>query len=199
MCLHAKSSQLCPAHCDPVYCSPPGSSIHGILQAIILEQVAKPFSMESSRPRDRTCGSYIAGRFFTADPQGRLALFWVLCKSGMLPCPGNVCTLIFFTLHLDEIQRAPNKETIPKDLSHPLLLLFSPSNMIPSSPEMYPHYSGQTVDQSRWPRNLDLAQVTGVVRTQGLLLPGAELLPMQLGDHLTSFITFLGAEIMHPS
>ena len=37
---------------DPMDCSPPGSSVHGILQARILEWVAIPFSRESSQPRD---------------------------------------------------------------------------------------------------------------------------------------------------
>ena len=43
----------------------PGSSIHGILQARILESVPIPFSTGSSRPRDRIPVSCIAGRFFT--------------------------------------------------------------------------------------------------------------------------------------
>ena len=50
--------------CDPVDCSPPGSSIHGILQARILEWVAIFFSRGSSRPRDQTQVSRIAGRHF---------------------------------------------------------------------------------------------------------------------------------------
>ena len=45
--------------------SPPGSSVHGILQAGILEWVAIPFSRESSQPRNRTWVSCIAGKFFT--------------------------------------------------------------------------------------------------------------------------------------
>ena len=45
--------------------SPPGSSVHGIFQARILEWVAIPFSRGSSQPRDRTQVSHIAGRFFT--------------------------------------------------------------------------------------------------------------------------------------
>ena len=53
------------ALCDPMDCSPPGSSVHGILQARILEWVAIPFSRGSSQPRDRTPVSYIADRFFT--------------------------------------------------------------------------------------------------------------------------------------
>ena len=46
-------------------CNLPGSSVHGILQARILEQVAIPFSRVSSQPRDRTCIFCIAGIFFT--------------------------------------------------------------------------------------------------------------------------------------
>ena len=40
--------QSCPTLCNPIYCSPPGSSVHGILQARILEWVAMPSSRESS-------------------------------------------------------------------------------------------------------------------------------------------------------
>ena len=46
-------------------CSPPGSSIHGILQARTLEWVAISFSRGSSRPRDQTRVSRIIGRRFT--------------------------------------------------------------------------------------------------------------------------------------
>ena len=63
-CVFAKLFQLCLALCDPVDCSPPGSSVHGILQARILEQVAMPSSRGSSQPRDRIHVSCIAGRFF---------------------------------------------------------------------------------------------------------------------------------------
>ena len=51
--------------CGSVDCSLPGSSIHGILQARILEWVAISFSRGSSRPRDQTQVSLIAGRCFT--------------------------------------------------------------------------------------------------------------------------------------
>ena len=58
-------AQLCPTLCDPMDCSPPGSSVHGILQARRLEWVAMPSSRGSSQPRDRTQVSRIAGGFFT--------------------------------------------------------------------------------------------------------------------------------------
>ena len=47
-------AQSCPTVCDLVDCSPPGSSVHGILQARILEWVTIPFSKGSSQPRDQT-------------------------------------------------------------------------------------------------------------------------------------------------
>ena len=56
-------AQSSPTLCDPMDCSPPGS-VHGILQARILEWVAISFSRESSQPRDRTQASHIAGGFF---------------------------------------------------------------------------------------------------------------------------------------
>ena len=58
--LHAKSLQLCLSLCDPVGCSPPGSFVHGILQARILEWVAIPFSTGSSQPMNQTCVSNIS-------------------------------------------------------------------------------------------------------------------------------------------
>ena len=61
-------AQLCLTHCDPMDCSLPGSSVHGIFQPRILEWVVISFSRASSQPRDQThisCVSCIAGRFFT--------------------------------------------------------------------------------------------------------------------------------------
>ena len=54
-----------PTLCNSMDCSPPGSSVHGILQTRILKWVAIPFSRGSSWPQDRTQVSRIAGRFFT--------------------------------------------------------------------------------------------------------------------------------------
>ena len=69
VCVHAKSLQSYPTLCDPVDCSLPGSSVHGILQARRLEWVAMHSSRGSSPHRDQThvsCDSWIAGGFFTA-------------------------------------------------------------------------------------------------------------------------------------
>ena len=60
-----KVTQWCITLWDPMNCSPPGSSLHGILQARIPEWISIPFSRWSSWPRDQTQVSHIAGRFFT--------------------------------------------------------------------------------------------------------------------------------------
>ena len=59
------SHSVMPDSCDPIDCNLPGSSVHGILQARMLEWVAISFSRGSSQPRNRTQVSYTAGRFFT--------------------------------------------------------------------------------------------------------------------------------------
>ena len=66
--MRAQWFQLCPASCNCMEHSPPDSSVHGILQARILEWVVVPSSRGSSQPRNGTCISYIsciAGGFFT--------------------------------------------------------------------------------------------------------------------------------------
>ena len=62
LCAHAKSLQLCPALCDSMDCSLPGSSVHGIFQTTIMVWVAMLFSRGYSWPRDEThisCVSFI--------------------------------------------------------------------------------------------------------------------------------------------
>ena len=61
-CIVAQSCQIL---CDPMDYSPPGSSVHRILQGRILEWFAMPFSRGSSQPRDWTWVSHIAGKLFT--------------------------------------------------------------------------------------------------------------------------------------
>ena len=69
-----KVARLCLTLCDPMDCSLPGSSVHGILQARILEWIAVPFSRGSSQPRHWTQVSHIAGGFFTKLQLGNLSL-----------------------------------------------------------------------------------------------------------------------------
>ena len=66
-------AQPCPTLCDPMDCSPPGSSVPGIAQARILEWVAISYYRGSSPPRvgiHLSCVSCI-GRFFTTEPLGK--------------------------------------------------------------------------------------------------------------------------------
>ena len=58
-CVHAKLLQLCPILSDSIDCSLPGSCVHGIFQARILEWVAIPFSRGSCWPKDWTSVSYM--------------------------------------------------------------------------------------------------------------------------------------------
>ena len=64
--MKVKVTQSCPTLCNPMDCSPPGFSVHGILQARILEGVAFPSSRGSSHPRVQTQASHVAGRFSTS-------------------------------------------------------------------------------------------------------------------------------------
>ena len=66
--MYPQSLQSCPTVCNPINCSPPGSSVYGILQVRILQWITISSSRRSSQPRDQTQASHIAGRLFTAEP-----------------------------------------------------------------------------------------------------------------------------------
>ena len=89
--------QLCLTLWNPMDCSPPGSSVHEILQARILEWVAVPLSRGSSPPRDWTQVSSIAGRLFTiwatilVNLLSRRATFSHKWKSFKYSFPFDVC------------------------------------------------------------------------------------------------------------
>ena len=69
----------------PMDCSPPGSSIHGIFQARVLEWVAISFSRGSSRHKDWTQVSHLAGRrFYRLSHQGRLFTMDALKSEGYI-------------------------------------------------------------------------------------------------------------------
>ena len=72
--------------CDPMYWSPPDSSVRGITQARILEWVAISFSRGSFRPRDQTHDYCLAGRLFTTEPLKRMLLLlsciWLFATPG---------------------------------------------------------------------------------------------------------------------
>ena len=90
-CFVAKS---CPSFCDPMDYSPPGSSLHGISQARILEWVAISFCRGSSRPRDQTHVSCISRWIFTTEPSGkpRSRVLYVIVRGPYLTF--SVCSYV---------------------------------------------------------------------------------------------------------
>ena len=97
--LPANSLQSCPTVCDPVDCSPPGSSVHDTSQARILEWVAMPSSRGSSNPEIDPLSLMfpaLAGGFFTASSTCRAPDS--LSTSPLLLCllhKGDVCRVLF--------------------------------------------------------------------------------------------------------
>ena len=89
--------QSCLTLWDPMDCSPPGFSVHGISQTRILEWVAIPFSRESSWPRDRTWVSCVGGGFFTVWATREAPEYW---SRWPIPSPGDLpdWTLTLYTL-----------------------------------------------------------------------------------------------------
>ena len=77
-------AQSCLTLCNSKDCSPPGSSVHGILQARMLEWVAMPASKESFEPRDKTGVLCISGRFFTFEATREAHSFRDMCNSLIL-------------------------------------------------------------------------------------------------------------------
>ena len=85
--MHAKSSLTL---CDPMDCSLPGSSVHGIFQERMLEWVTTPPSRGSSPPRDQThfsCISCLAGGFFTANTPREALWILVIVVQSLKSCP----------------------------------------------------------------------------------------------------------------
>ena len=70
--------------CDPMDCSPPGSSVDGVLQARILQWIARPSSRRSSQPRDLKAPA-LAGGFFTTSTTWEAPRRWVKRKKKNYP------------------------------------------------------------------------------------------------------------------
>ena len=102
------SSSSRPTLCDPMDCSLPGSSVHGIFQARVLVWVAITFSRRSYWPRDRTQVSCIVGRHFTALPFTYNSTYFSmeldLLFSYILGVSSFVCLLLFCFRFSKEIE-----------------------------------------------------------------------------------------------
>ena len=72
VCVGVWVTRSCPNLCDPMDCSLPGSSVHGVLQTRRMEWVSIPFTRESSWPRDQTLGGSFAWQAdsLPSEPQG---------------------------------------------------------------------------------------------------------------------------------
>ena len=79
LCMHTASFQLCLILCDPIDWHLPDSSVHGILQARILEWIAMTSSRGSSRPKDQIHVSHVSLHWFSSSlplgPSGKPNIF----------------------------------------------------------------------------------------------------------------------------
>ena len=134
-CMHAKLLQSCPTLCDPMDCNLPGSSVHGILHARILEWVAMPSSRGSSWPRNWTPVSCIAGKFFTvwATREAQLVSLRVL-KCETLTSYNRTTIDVCLKIPICRTQSRPtksehlgmwNRSSYTSDVSHAYLVLES--------------------------------------------------------------------------
>ena len=88
----------CQILCDPMDCSPPGSSVHGIFQVRILLRVAISFSRGPSRPRDRTQVSCVAGNSLRSEPPSEKVKVKV-AQSCVSLCDPMDCSRPGFSVH----------------------------------------------------------------------------------------------------
>ena len=98
-------TQSCLTLCDPVKYSPPGSSVHRIFQARILEWVAISFSKGSSWPRDWTWISCVACRLFTIWVTKEVCTFYLFYIWKFVPL--SLSHLFFFSLHCPLLWQPP--------------------------------------------------------------------------------------------
>ena len=106
----AKLLQSCPTVCDPTDCSPPGSSVHGILQAGILEWLAMPSSRGSSWPRNLSFLGLLHWQAVSLplDPAGKFSV--VLCltqNSYVANRPDLICYMLTANMKKTHIYDVP--------------------------------------------------------------------------------------------
>ena len=141
MCVCVRSvTQLCLTLCDPMDCSLPGSSIHGILQVRILEWVVISFSRGSSQPRDQTFISCLAGRgkhikschLFQREEKRITKGIWD-CKCVQGPQPEWVLNSSRIS-ELGKILPSPAHHLSSKTPPCPVTLLIGNAHALPSQP-----------------------------------------------------------------
>ena len=101
--------------CNPMDCSPQGSSVHGIPLARILERVAISISKGSSWPRDETWVSHIAGGSLPSEPPGKSnTMHWPVIKPGTTAWKAAMLTTIPPTQLCKNLQESPNSNPWPR-------------------------------------------------------------------------------------
>ena len=78
-------TQSCPTLCNPMNCSPPGFSVHGISQARILEWVAIPSPGDLFNPRSEPVSLALVGGFFITESPGKPPQIYSLFKNQICP------------------------------------------------------------------------------------------------------------------
>ena len=84
-------AQLCPMLCDPRDCSPPGSSVQGVLQARILEWLPFPSPGDLPRPGIKCTSPALTGRFFTTEPPGKPQIYAAAAAAVLLQSCPTLC------------------------------------------------------------------------------------------------------------
>ena len=127
----AKSLQSCPTLCNTMDYSLPGSSVHGILQARILEWVAIPSSRDLPNPTYVSCGSCIAGRVFTTEPSRKPQCRAYLERNRILTksSPSPVCFILSCILYEGRKQREDETNQDEKKLIFHMLSISVLSSM----------------------------------------------------------------------
>ena len=148
-------TQSCPTLCNSTDCSPPGSSVHGILQARILEWIAISFSRGSSQPSDQTQISCIAGRFFTV---------WAIARKIYLFCSVQFThSVVSDSVRPNGLQQArfpspSNSQSLLKLM--PIEVVMPSNHLILCHPPLFPPsmfpsirvFSNESVLSSKWPK-----------------------------------------------
>ena len=151
--MRAQRLQSCPASCNYTEHSPPGSSVHGILQARILEWVVMPSFKGSSQPRNCTCISCIASRFFTQ---------WATWEAHQIRSDQSFSRVRLFatpwitarqaSLSITNSQTSPRLTSIESVMPSSHLILCRPLLLLPPIPPSIRVFSNESTLRIRWPK-----------------------------------------------
>ena len=144
-------AQSCLSLCNPMACSLPGFSVHGIFQARILEWVTISFSRRSSQPRDWTRVSCIVGRRFTVWATREVRRCWILhiSRNNTFHCvkSASVSHLVVSIAHQAPLSMGLSRQECwsgkplpsPGDLPDPRSPALQ-ADSLPSEPPRTPHF-----------------------------------------------------------